>query len=93
LTRRHVASWFDTRPDERQAILELVDMGRHMPDDRHRPDGYRLGATVGQAAGQTIAHLHRHLIPRYRGDCADPRGGVRGVIPAKQWYPSEGDAS
>lgn len=93
LPRRHVASWFETRADERLAILELVDMGRHMLDDRNRPDGYNLGLNVGAAAGQTIPHLHMHLIPRYHGDSADPRGGVRGVIPAKQWYPSEGDAS
>jgi diadenosine tetraphosphate (Ap4A) HIT family hydrolase len=55
--------------------------------------GYNIGINIGEAAGQTIMHLHVHLIPRYRGDCPDPRGGVRGVIPSKQWYPQEGEAT
>jgi diadenosine tetraphosphate (Ap4A) HIT family hydrolase len=50
------------------------------------PDGYNIGVNVGEAAGQTVMHLHVHLIPRYRGDVAEPRGGVRGVIPARQSY-------
>jgi diadenosine tetraphosphate (Ap4A) HIT family hydrolase len=52
----------------------------------YHPDGYNLGVNVGEVAGQTIAHAHLHLIPRYRGDVENPRGGVRGVIPAKQQY-------
>ena len=62
-----------------------------MLDERFAPDGYNIGINVGEAAGQTILHLHLHLIPRYWGDCANPRGGVRGVIPARQSYPAEGE--
>jgi diadenosine tetraphosphate (Ap4A) HIT family hydrolase len=51
-----------------------------------RPDGFNLGVNVGKAAGQTIFHVHLHLIPRYEGDVANPTGGVRGVIPARQNY-------
>ena len=55
-------------------------------DNKFHPDGYNLGVNVGEAAGQTIAHAHLHLILRYRGDVEQPRGGVRGVIPAQQQY-------
>ena len=52
----------------------------------YHPDGYNIGVNCGEAAGQTIFHVHVHLIPRYKGDMEDPRGGVRGVIPEKQIY-------
>jgi diadenosine tetraphosphate (Ap4A) HIT family hydrolase len=87
LPLRHVATWFEATADERAALLALVDEGKRMLDERHAPDGYNIGINVGVAAGQTVMHLHVHLIPRYRGDVADPRGGVRGVIPQRQHYP------
>ncbi|MBI3431123.1 MAG: HIT family protein [Hydrogenophilales bacterium] len=86
LPRRHVADWFDTSAPERQAIFELADAARARLDAEFHPDGYNLGINVGETAGQTIFHVHLHLIPRYRGDVANPRGGVRGVIPGKQGY-------
>jgi diadenosine tetraphosphate (Ap4A) HIT family hydrolase len=88
LPRRHVASWFDATAEERDEILALVDEGRRLLDRRIKPEGYNLGINVGEAAGQTIMHLHVHLIPRHRGDCGDPSGGVRGVIPERQHYPT-----
>lgn len=87
LTRRHVATWFDATAAEQAALLALVDEGRRLLDARHGPDGYNIGINVGPVAGQTVMHLHIHLIPRYLGDVSDPRGGVRGVIPARQSYP------
>ena len=87
LPRRHVATWFEATKDEQAALLALLDEGRQLLDERYRPDGYNIGINVGAAAGQTIVHLHVHLIPRHCGDCAEPRGGVRGVIPARQSYP------
>jgi diadenosine tetraphosphate (Ap4A) HIT family hydrolase len=86
IPRRHVASWFDTTLDERQALLVLADDGREKLLQEYKPDGFNLGVNIGEAAGQTVGHVHLHLIPRYRGDVANPRGGVRGVIPARQNY-------
>ena len=84
--KRHVASWFDATAEERAACLELVDRAKARLDETNRPDGYNLGINVGSAAGQTVFHLHLHVIPRYAGDVPDPRGGVRFVIPDKANY-------
>ena len=83
---RHVADWFDCTPQEHQALLELAARGRDLLLREHRPDGFNLGVNCGRAAGQSIFHVHLHLIPRYDGDMAEPLGGVRGVIPARQKY-------
>ena len=87
LPRRHVATWFEATQEEQAALLALLDEGKQLLDEQYKPDGYNIGINVGAAAGQTIRHLHVHLIPRHFGDCADPRGGVRGVLPARQSYP------
>jgi diadenosine tetraphosphate (Ap4A) HIT family hydrolase len=84
--RRLVATWFDATPEERTAIFELVDEVKRRLDEEKHPDGYNVGFNAGQAAGQTVMHLHVHVIPRYRGDMEDPRGGVRHVIPGKGNY-------
>lgn len=86
LPRRHVASYFESTAAERAALLELIDAGKALLEERYKPAGYNIGINVGSMAGQTISHLHVHLIPRYAGDVADPRGGVRGVIPDRQKY-------
>ncbi len=86
LPRRHVADWFATTPEERAAIFALADAIKAELDEQFRPEGYNLGINVGEVAGQTIFHVHLHLIPRYRGDVARARGGVRGVIPHRQSY-------
>ncbi|MGH7069509.1 MAG: HIT family protein [Acetobacteraceae bacterium] len=83
---RHETNFFATTPDELAAIWDLVARARELLDRRYHPDGYNLGINIGEAAGQTIAHAHVHLIPRYRGDMENPQGGVRGVIPGKQQY-------
>jgi len=84
---RHVASFFETTVDERMAMLRLVDEVKRLLDQRHQPDGYNIGVNVGVTAGQTVMHVHIHLIPRYAGDVTEPRGGVRAVIPERQSYP------
>jgi diadenosine tetraphosphate (Ap4A) HIT family hydrolase len=86
LPRRHVANFFDTTAAEQAALWALLADAKRLLDERHAPDGYNVGINVGAAAGQTIMHVHVHLIPRYRGDIENPRGGVRGVIPARQNY-------
>jgi diadenosine tetraphosphate (Ap4A) HIT family hydrolase len=86
IPRRHVASFFDTTPPERQAMLELLDEAKTLLDGAHRPDGYNLGINNGAAAGQSVMHVHLHVIPRYRGDKSDPRGGIRWIFPDKAVY-------
>jgi diadenosine tetraphosphate (Ap4A) HIT family hydrolase len=84
--RRHVASWFDATAEEQLAILDLLAEVKQQLDAEHSPAGYNIGINDGPAAGQTIRHLHMHLIPRYDGDTEDPRGGVRWVFPHRAAY-------
>ena len=86
IPKRHVSSFFDLSQEERQDLLNLADKGKRIVEERYHPDGYNIGINVGEAAGQSIFHVHMHLIPRYQGDVPNPRGGVRGVIPDKQNY-------
>ena len=86
ISRRHTASWFDLTAEEQEAMQALVRAGKSLLDSTCHPDGYNIGINCGVAAGQTIPHVHLHLIPRYAGDTPSPRGGVRGVIPEKQNY-------
>lgn len=86
IPKRHVPSFFDLSQEERQDLLNLADSVKRIVEERYHPDGYNIGINVGEAAGQSIFHVHMHLIPRYQGDVPNPRGGVRGVIPTKQNY-------
>lgn len=88
---RHVGSFFELSTEERMAMLDLLDKAKATVEKKHRPDGFNIGINDGVAAGQTIPHLHMHLIPRYRGDVADARGGVRWLIPDKAdyWSPKQ----
>ena len=85
-TKRHVKSYFDTSLEEKIAILELIDKAKVLLDEKYHPDGYNIGINCGESAGQSVMHVHVHLIPRYKGDSSDPKGGVRGIIPSKQKY-------
>ena len=84
--KRHVASYFDLTHHEREAMNVMLQYVRKKVDERFHPDGYNIGINDGVAAGQSVFHVHMHLIPRYIGDVANPKGGVRGVIPSKQTY-------
>ena len=86
IPKRHVAGYFDLNQDELCNINELQFTCRNILQVQYKPQGFNLGVNVGEAAGQTIFHCHIHLIPRYTGDVANPRGGVRGVIPGRQNY-------
>ncbi|MCR4427519.1 MAG: HIT family protein [Firmicutes bacterium] len=86
IPKRHVQSFFETTPQEKAALLQLLEDCRRLLIEKHNPDGFNIGVNDGKAAGQTVMHLHVHLIPRYAGDMSDPRGGVRGVIPEKRVY-------
>lgn len=87
--RRHLVSIFDALPEEQAALWCLVGQVREQLATQLHPDGFNIGVNDGQAAGQTIGHGHIHVIPRWRGDVQDPRGGVRWLIPAKADYWSE----
>ena len=86
IPKRHVGSFFEVTQFERAALFALLDRATELVDHQHQPVGYNIGINDGAAAGQTVPHLHIHLIPRYDGDQPDPRGGVRWVIPEKADY-------
>jgi diadenosine tetraphosphate (Ap4A) HIT family hydrolase len=86
IPKRHVGSFFKLTPDERGALLALLDGAKARLDAEFRPSGYNVGINDGPAAGQTVLHVHIHLIPRYAGDRPDPRGGIRWIIPEKADY-------
>jgi diadenosine tetraphosphate (Ap4A) HIT family hydrolase len=84
--KRHIGSFFEATAAERESLLRLLDEAKVALDAEFHPDGYNIGINDGTAAGQTVPHLHIHLIPRYTGDIPDPRGGVRWVLPDKAQY-------
>jgi diadenosine tetraphosphate (Ap4A) HIT family hydrolase len=86
IPKRHVASWFDTTPEEQLAVIALLGQMKSHLDAERSPAGYNIGINDGPAAGQTVRHLHLHLIPRYDGDTEDPRGGIRWVFPHRAAY-------
>ena len=87
--RRHVATWFDASREERREMMDAIDVARAAIEARHAPDGFNVGMNLGAAAGQTVPHLHLHVIPRYAGDVEDPRGGIRWVVPERADYWNE----
>lgn len=85
--RRHEPDFFSLTSEEQAAVVTLVNPVQAALDQEFKPDGYNLGVNNGKAAGQTILHTHLHVIPRYAGDVAEPRGGIRWVLPetARYW--------
>jgi diadenosine tetraphosphate (Ap4A) HIT family hydrolase len=86
IPKRHVGSFFEVTDAERADLMSLLAAAREELDREFHPAGYNIGINDGAAAGQTVPHLHIHLIPRYAGDLDDPRGGVRWVLPEKAAY-------
>lgn len=86
IPKRHFANYFDCTNDEQDELWTMVAQAKSLLEKECSPEGYNVGINVGEAGGQTVPHLHVHLIPRYADDMDDPRGGVRGVIPEKQKY-------
>lgn len=83
---RHFPDYFESTPREVEAFDAMVRECRDYLEGEYHPDGYNVGVNVGYAAGQSVPHMHIHVIPRYEGDTWHPRGGIRGVIPEKQDY-------
>ncbi len=86
ISRGHVGSLFDLSASEVASLFELLTKAKEDLQNLYSPDGFNIGINDGRAAGQTVPHLHVHLIPRYLGDVVDPRGGVRWILPDKADY-------
>lgn len=84
--RRHVATYFDCSPEEKADLWALVERVRDLLSSARQPSGFNVGFNAGPSAGQTVMHAHVHVIPRYDGDVADPRGGVRHAIVGRGYY-------
>ena len=89
IPKRHVDNYFELTTHEQRALWLMVNRCKKILTERFNPDGFNVGINIGEAAGQSISHVHIHLIPRYKGDVKNPKGGVRGVIPRKQNYSEE----
>ena len=88
---RHTPTWFEATDQEKLMLLRSIDIARSAIESHGPVDGYNVGFNSGAAAGQTVFHLHVHVIPRRHGDSEDPRGGVRHVIPSRGNYLSVRD--
>lgn len=86
IPKRHVGSYFELSDAEADAMRNLLSAAKTALDEAFHPDSYNIGINDGAQAGQTVPHVHMHLIPRYQGDVKDPRGGVRWLIPEKADY-------
>ena len=86
IPKRHIKSYFDLTNEELIAMNDLANKVKKNIIQINNPEGFNIGFNDGEVAGQTIMHCHMHIIPRFKGDVEDPRGGIRGVIPNKQKY-------
>ncbi len=86
IPKRHISSLFEATEEEQMALLRALTKAKIDLTQKNAPNGYNIGINDCLAAGQTVMHLHIHLIPRYTGDCHDPRGGVRWIFPEKAVY-------
>jgi diadenosine tetraphosphate (Ap4A) HIT family hydrolase len=84
--KRHFATYFEATEAELLALGIAVQKAKLFLDKEYQPDAYNIGVNNGEAAGQSIKHLHVHLIPRYQGDVEDPKGGVRWILKDKANY-------
>ena len=83
---RHFPDYFEAAPEEKTALWQLLDEAKRLIQGKYKPGGMNVGINIGQVAGQSVFHVHVHVIPRYVGDVENPKGGIRGIIPAKQSY-------
>lgn len=83
ITKRHVSNFFEITSSENVALFSLVNEMKQMLVKNFNPDGFNIGVNINEVAGQTVPHVHVHVIPRYSGDVENPRGGIRHVVPGK----------
>ncbi len=86
IPKRHISDYFELSFKEQSSCIFMLNEVKKEIYKRFKPDGFNVGINIGEIAGQTVPHVHIHLIPRYSGDVDDPIGGVRGVIPDKRKY-------
>jgi diadenosine tetraphosphate (Ap4A) HIT family hydrolase len=86
IPKRHTANYFDLSLEEQKDCMELLTRAKVIVQEKYNPAGFNVGININEAAGQTVPHVHIHLIPRYEGDVEEPRGGVRGVVPGRRIY-------
>jgi diadenosine tetraphosphate (Ap4A) HIT family hydrolase len=86
IPKKHCSDYFDLTFKEQSACVFMLNTVKQILKKKFNPDGFNVGINISEAAGQTVPHVHIHLIPRYKGDVKEPRGGVRGVIPEKRNY-------
>ena len=94
IPKRHIKTQFELTSAENTAILELIKKAKALIENQgYKPDGYNIGSNNGVAAGQSVFHLHIHIIPRYTGDVEQPKGGIRQVLPKTAQYSLAGRTS
>lgn len=86
VTKQLRKDYFDLTPDEQVELVKVIQQVKENILKEYTPDGYNIGMNCGEAAGQTVFHFHCHVIPRYKGDMSDPRGGVRHCISGRGYY-------
>ena len=86
IPKRHMATYFECTEEENREFRELIIKAKEIIDEKYKPDAYNIGNNNGLYAGQSVYHLHIHIIPRYKGDVENPKGGVRWVVPKKSQY-------
>ena len=86
ISKQHYSDYFGLPEALKESMHYGIEEIKAILDAKFKPDGYNIGVNCGEAAGQTIPHFHIHIIPRYKGDVENPRGGVMGVIPSMQNY-------
>ena len=77
ISKRHVKTYFNLNEDEIKAMFELSNKAKEYIDNLYHPDGYNVGFNVLEAGGQSVWHAHMHILPRYKDDVPNPRGGIR----------------
>lgn len=87
IPRRHCSNFFELTSKEMNACFELLVIEQETVNKELHPDGYNVGINIDSAGGQTIRHVHIHLVPRFVGDHPRPQGGIRQILPDKADYP------
>ena len=86
VSKEEKLEYFELSTEEKAELTTMIDQTKTEIENVYSPDGYNIGMNSGSVAGQTVMHFHCHVIPRYKEDMEDPRGGVRHCITGKGYY-------